>query len=130
LAAGFAMSYFEAMCYTMIGASVTVFSSLYFERQLTHLAKRLMGYWPGRSRYRAAGFNPRLRKTLIFYRRYGFWGLMLLTPVLVGLPVGIWLALRLGSSRSRVAITVLVMAFGWSTLAYLLALNGLEKLAS
>lgn len=123
------MTYFEAVGYTLVGASITVFISLYFERQLTQFSKRLMGYWPGRSTRRTAGFNPRLRKTLIFYRRYGFWGLMLLTPVLVGLPVGIWLALRLGSSRSRVAITVLVMAFGWSSLAYLLALNGLEKLA-
>ena len=124
------MSYFEAVGFTMLGASVTVFSSLYFERQLTQFSKRLVGYWPGRSSQRGVGFNPRLRKTLIFYRRFGFWGLMLLTPVLVGLPVGTWLALRLGSSRSRVAITVLVMAFGWSTLAYLLALNGLERWAS
>ena len=123
------MTYLEAVGYPLLGASVTVCTSLYFERQLTQLSKRLMGYWPGRSARRTAGFNPRLRKTLIFYRRYGFWGLMLLTPVLVGLPVGIWLAVRLGSSRSRVAITVLVMTVGWSSLAYLLALNGLEQWA-
>lgn len=123
------MTYLEAVSYTLLGASVTVVTSLYFERQLTQFSKRLMGYWPGRPTKRTVGFNPRMRKTLIFYRRYGFWGLMLLTPVLVGLPVGIWLALRLGSSRFRVAITVLVMAFGWSSLAYFLALNGLEQLA-
>ena len=128
LAAGFGMGYLEAVGYTLLGASVSVFCSLYFQRQLTQGFKHLMGYWPGRSPKRPPGFNPRLRKTLIFYRRYGFWGLMLLTPILLGLPVGTWLALRLGSSRVRVAITVLAMAFLWSTVSYLLALNGLARL--
>ena len=130
LAAGFGMSYLEAMGYTLLGASVTLFGSLYFERQLIPLSKRLMRYWPSRRTRPALGFNPRLRRALVFYRRYGFWGLMLLTPVLLGLPVGALLALRLGSSRTRVAFTVLFMAFGWSTLSYLLAKNGLEQLAS
>jgi hypothetical protein len=117
------MGYIEAIGCTLLGASITVFSTIYFQHPLTRLSKNLMGYWPGRTE--TPGFNPRLRRTLTFYRRYGFWGLMLLTPVLVGLPVGTWLALRLGSSPTRVAIAVLTMALGWSTLSYFLVLNGL-----
>jgi len=128
LGAGFGMGYLQAVGYTLLGTSVTVFSSLYFERQLKQLSKRLMRYWPGRASKRTSAFNPRLRKALIFYRRYGFWGLMLLTPILIGLPVGTLLARRLGSSRARVAITVLAMALGWSSSSYFLALNGLAQL--
>jgi len=128
LAAGYGMSYLHAIGYTLLGAGVTVFSSLYFERQLKRLSKRLMGYWPGKKSERSVGFNPRLRKVLTFYRRYGFWGLMLLTPILIGLPVGTLLARRLGSSRLRSAITVMMMALGWSSLSYLLTLSGLAQL--
>jgi len=122
------MGYLEAVGYTLLGASVTVFSSLYFERQLKQLSKRLMRYWPGQASKRTAKFNPRLRKVLVFYRRYGFWGLMLLTPILIGLPVGTLLARRLGSSRARIAVTVLMMTVGWSSFSYYLAINGLAQL--
>lgn len=122
------MSYLQAVSYTLLGAGVTVFSSLFFERRLRHAFTRLMKYWPGHTRKHAQGFNPRLRKVLIFYRRYGFWGLMLLTPILIGLPVGTLLARRLGSSRTRITVTVMMMSLGWSSLAFLLARSGLAQL--
>ena len=129
LGAGFGMSYVEVISYTLLGASITIVSAIYFQHALTRLCKQLMGYWPGRTATPPAKFSPRLRKTLLFYRRYGFWGLMLLTPILFGLPVGTWLALRLGSSPIRVAASLLTMTLGWSTLFYLLVLNGLIQLA-
>jgi uncharacterized membrane protein len=130
LGAGFGMSYLEAISYTLLGASITIVSAIYFQHPLTRLSKQLIGYWPGRTAKSAATFNPRLRKTLLFYRRYGFWGLMLLTPILFGLPIGTWLALRLGSSPTSVTTALLTMAFGWSTLSYFLVLNGIMPLAS
>jgi hypothetical protein len=124
------MSYTEAVGYTMLGASITVFSSVYFQHPLTRASKNLMKYWPGSTKRKQVKFNPRLKKTLIFYRRYGFWGLMLLTPILIGLPVGAWLALRLGSRPTHVVIAVLITVLGWSTLSYFLARNGLMQLAN
>jgi|TARA_B110000902_G_scaffold258454_1_gene328230 hypothetical protein len=124
------MSYTEAVSYTLLGASITVFSSVYFQHRLTRLSKNLMQCWPGVTERKKVTFNPRLKKTLIFYRRYGFWGLMLLTPILIGLPVGVWLALRLGSRPSHVVIAVLIIALGWSTLSYFLTHSGLMQLAN
>jgi hypothetical protein len=124
------MGYSEAVGYTLLGASITVFSSVYIQHPLTRFSKNLMKYWPGVTAKKKVKFNPRLKKTLIFYRRYGFWGLMLLTPILIGIPVGVWLALRLGSRPSHVAIAVLITALGWSTLSYFLAHNGLMQLAN
>jgi len=48
---------------------------------------------------------------------------------LVGLPVGTWIAVRLGSSKRRVGVTALVMSLFWSTLPYWVTLNGIEQLA-
>ena len=130
MGASFGMSYTEAVGYTLLGASITVFSSVYFQHPLTRFSKNLMKYWPGNAEKKKAKFNPRLKKTLILYRRYGFWGLMLLTPILIGLPIGVWLALRLGSRPSHVVIAVLIIASAWSTLSYFLTHNGLMQLAN
>jgi hypothetical protein len=130
LGAGFGMDYLEAISYTLMGASISIVSVIYGQHGLTRLFKQLMRYWPGRTVTSAAKFNPRLRKTLLFYRRYGFWGLMLLTPILFGLPIGTWLALRLGSAPLSVTTALLTMTLGWSTLSYFLVLNGLIQLAS
>jgi len=42
--------------------------------------------------------------------------------------VGTLLARRLGSSRARIAVTVLMMTVGWSSFSYYLAINGLAQL--
>lgn len=128
LGAGFDMRYIEAVGYTMLGASVTVLTTLYYERQLTRLFKRVVTLVRGHTLDRKPEFKPNLRKALRFYRRYGFWGLMALTPILIGLPVGTWMAVRLGSSRRKVAVTTLLMSLFWSTLSYWLTLNGIEQL--
>jgi hypothetical protein len=49
--------------------------------------------------------------------------------ILVGLPVGTWIAVRLGSSKRRVGVTALVISLFWSTLPYWVTLNGIEQLA-
>ena len=51
---------------------------------------------------------------------------MALTPVLIGLPVGIWIAVRLGSRRWKVALVCCTSCLTWSSLAYIAALNGAE----
>ena len=111
----------------MMGASVTIFTTLYFERQLTRLSRRLESVVRGPKEPK---FQPKLRKLLRFYQRYGFWGLMTLTPILIGLPVGTWIAVRLGSSRRRVAVTALLMSLFWSTLSYWVTFNSVEQLTS
>jgi hypothetical protein len=130
LGVGFDMTYIEAVGYTMLGAGVTVYTTLYFERALTRFFRSLIGLIPRQGLKERPRFKPGLRKTLRLYKRYGFWGLMALTPVLIGLPVGILMAVRLGSSRFKVAVTVLPMAFFWSSLFYMVALNGLEQFAT
>lgn len=123
------MGSFEAVGYTMLGAAVTVFTTLSFERYLTRWSKYLVSLLSPGGNHQSTKFKPKLRSALRFYRRYGFWGLMVLTPVLIGLPVGVWIAVRLGTSRIKVAASVLVMAFLWSTLSYYLAFKGLQQLA-
>lgn len=128
LGAGFDMTYIEAVGFTMIGAGVTVYTTLYFERSFTRLFKRLTDRIRRQGLKERPKFKPGLRKTLRLYKRYGFWGLMALTPILIGLPLGVWIAVRLGSSKTKVASAVLLMALFWSSLSYMITLNSLDQL--
>lgn len=128
LGVGFGMTYIEAIGYTMLGAAVVVCTTLYFERFVTRFFKWCMNLITGRKSDPAPKFKPNLRKALRFYERYGFWGLMALTPVFIGLPLGVWIAVRMGSSKNKVAITTLSIALAWSTASYLATLNGLDRL--
>lgn len=126
---GLSMSYPEAVGFTMTGALLSIGCSLYLARPVTaifkHCARKLRG--PGHSTPR---FHPRLRKVLRVYRKYGFWGLMALTPVLVGLPIGIWVAVRLGSRRGKVAVVCATSCLIWSSLSYLVAIHGADWIVS
>ncbi|CAH0990859.1 hypothetical protein SIN8267_00959 [Sinobacterium norvegicum] len=129
LAVGFGMGYIEAVGYTLLGAAVTVFTTLAFERRLTRWSKQVVILLSSSEKPRRVVFKPKLRRALRFYRRYGFWGLMILTPILIGLPVGVWIAVRLGTAKLKVAISVLLVAFIWSTLSYAVAVKTLQQLA-
>ncbi len=122
------MTYIEAVGYTMLGAVVTVFATLYFEQKVTRAFKSLMGAFTNKNSQKSPTFKPVLRKALVFYKRYGFWGLMALTPILIGLPIGILIAVRLGTTKNKVAVTVMIMSFFWSSLSYIVTVNGVEQL--
>lgn len=119
------MGYPEAVGFTMLGALSSILGALYLEKPITGALKRALRSLRNPHRARP-GFNPRLRKALRFYRKYGFWGLMALTPVLIGLPVGVWIAARLGSKRWMIALVCACSCLTWSSLAYVVALNGAD----
>lgn len=128
LGVGFGMSYIEAVGYTMLGATVAVLVTLYFERYVTQLFKWCVNLIPGRESDSTPKFNPGLRKAIRYYKRFGFWGLMALTPVLIGLPLGVWIAVRMGTSKRAAGVTTLLVALFWSTTSYIVTLNGLDRL--
>ena len=128
LGVSFDMTYIEAVGYTMLGAGVTVFATLYFEQKVTRAFKSLMGVFTNKNAQKSPTFKPVLRKALVFYKRYGFWGLMALTPILIGLPIGILIAVRLGTTKHKVAVTVMLMSLCWSSLSYIVTINGAEQL--
>ncbi|MFT5760264.1 MAG: hypothetical protein ACI9LM_005048 [Alteromonadaceae bacterium] len=128
LGVSFDMFYVEAVGYTMLGAGISVFATLYFEQYVTRAFKSLMRVAVRRNAQKPPKFKPVLRKALIFYKRYGFWGLMALTPILIGIPMGILIAVRLGTTKHKIAVTVLFMSLFWSSLSYIVTLNGLEQL--
>lgn len=56
---------------------------------------------------------------------YGFYGVMALTPILVGIPLGVWISARLGTHKPKIIITLLACSVFWSSVLYFAAGYGI-----
>ena len=113
---GLEWNYWVSVGITLLGACVSIKVTAY----LSPLINRILAKLFGRYRWaRPRPFNPKMKKALRFYQRYGFGGLVVLGPILIGIPVAVWVAIRLGSPRERVTVMMFVSAWCWASLSYL-----------
>ncbi len=61
------------------------------------------------------------RRILNIKNRYGYWGLIILTPILLSIPIGVFLAKRYFSSRKYVIVSLIISIMVWATLLLSLA---------
>ena len=120
LSAAYGFSYPEMLVFNLGAALLSAGVTLHFSRDINALIRQLLP----RKQDKPA-FRPELRKYLRFWKRYGFYGVMVLTPVLVGIPLGVWIAARFGTHKPRIMVTVSIMCLFWSTLLYYAARVGI-----
>jgi len=65
-----------------------------------------------------AGFDPKLRKYLILWRKYGFFGTMALSPILIGIPTGILISAHFKTTKRMLFIGMIVSSFIWMCIFY------------
>jgi len=61
-------------------------------------------------------FTPRKRKMVKYKKKYGFWGLALLTPVLFGIPLGALIAAAFFPDRRKTIVVFVSSIVVWSVL--------------
>ena len=61
-------------------------------------------------------FTPRKRKMVKYKKKYGFWGLAVLTPVLFGIPLGALIAAAFFPERQRTIAVFVSSIIIWSVL--------------
>lgn len=121
LSAPYGFSYAEMLVFNVGAAVLSAAMTLRFRRQLNALIRQLLPGSAGEPRFR-----PELRRYLRFWKRYGFYGVMALTPVLIGIPLGVWISARLGTSKERVMIVVGLSSTIWASAAYFAARAGIN----
>jgi hypothetical protein len=119
LSVPYGFSYFEMLLFNISAAMVSGYVILRFNRHINTVLGKLLP-----KRQSKPGFKPQLRKYLRFWRRYGFYGVMALTPVLIGIPLGVWISARLGTDQTRIMVTLFVLSVFWASLSYFAALSG------
>lgn len=61
-------------------------------------------------------FTPRKRKMVKYKKKYGFWGLAVLTPVLFGIPLGSFIAAAFFPERKKTILVFVSSIIIWSVL--------------
>ena len=61
-------------------------------------------------------FTPMNRRMIRLWRRYGLIGIAALTPVLFSIPLGTFVAMRLGNSREKVFLYMFISILAWTVL--------------
>ncbi|MBX2842618.1 MAG: hypothetical protein KTR26_12675 [Flammeovirgaceae bacterium] len=118
LSFGFGFSYLEMVIFNYSSALFSALISLYFAPNIMAFISRLFKLEP-------KPYNARWRKVLVFWKKYGFYGIMLLSPILIGIPLGVIISQRFKTPASKILIYMSVMVLFWSSLAYFLAKFGL-----
>lgn len=120
LSVPYGFSYWEMIAWNMSAAMLSASVTLHFRREINAFLRRLLPRKDNKPRFR-----KELRRYVRFWRRYGFYGAMVLTPVLIGIPVGVWVSARLGTDRLRILLMVAVFCMLWSSALYYLASVGI-----
>lgn len=120
LSVPYGFSYWEMISWNLSAAMLSATVTLHYSRNINALIRRLLPKKESKPKFRGD-----LRRYVRFWRRYGFYGVMLLTPVLVGIPLGAWISARFGTHKPRILVTLAVCCVLWSSAVYYAALFGI-----
>ncbi len=116
------MSAWETLLYINLGGIIGVLAFVFLSKLLISWYDR---YWPESWKPRKKNTLKswkRHRKYVRFRDRYGFPGIVILSPVLLSIPVGAFLVTRFYGTRIRYLLWLIAGQLGWSiiyTLFYL-----------
>ena len=121
LSAPLGFTYWEMLAWNVSGALFSATMTLHFSRHINAFIRRLLPKKENKPRFR-----KELRRYVRFWRRYGFYGVMVLTPVLIGIPVGVWVSARLGTGKRQILVMVTLFSILWSSVLFKAARVGFD----
>jgi len=116
-------SYFQTILFTSIGGLLGVIFFFYLSAAILSLFRK---FWPLIKNY---FFKQIQQKKIITYnkkfsfknkflvnarKKYGLWGIALLTPVLLSIPLGTFLANKYYKNKKTVLLSLIFSVFCWS----------------
>ncbi len=112
----FHMSFFETILYTNIGGiiGIVVFSLL-----SKGLLKMYHAYWPQKftcNKKSRKVFTRRNRRLILLKNKYGLPGIVILTPVLLSIPLGVFLNTKYYGHRKISYLYLLLGQIVWSVI--------------
>ncbi len=121
LSVPYGFSFGEMIGWNVTSAMLSATATLHFSRDINAFIRRLLP-----KREKKPGFRKELRRYVRFWRRYGFYGVMLFSPVLIGIPLGAWISARLGTPKIRILLMLGISSVLWSSALYYAAVLGIS----
>lgn len=117
----FGFSWIESFIYAIIGGliSLTIFTQ--FD---AYIMKAWQYFFPPKKGKKIAN----ARKYLRFWRKYGLYGVMFLSPLIIMIPLGGFLALRFGTTLKKIYFLMFLSLTFWSGVLTAIAYLGVDSI--
>ncbi|MDD2550227.1 MAG: hypothetical protein PHD00_09060 [Bacteroidales bacterium] len=110
----FRMSFFETILYTNIGGLIGL---IFFTLLSRGLLKLLNTYWPEKWRCKKKErkiFSKRNRRLVTIKNKYGLPGIVILTPVILSIPIGVFLNTKYYGKQKSSYLFLFLGQIAWS----------------
>lgn len=114
MALGFGFNYIESILTTTTGAFIGVLVYLYLWDALVLLKNKI---WPPKPK-KGIKINNKLRWLVNFINKYEIYGIVVLTPIFLSVPVGTILASMIEKNKWRIKVYMFVSFVAWGSLVY------------
>ena len=104
----------ETFLYTNTGGILGTFVFMYLSEFLIRMWNK---YWPQslkRNKKKKKVFTARNRRIVSMKMRYGLWGIVILNPVLLSIPLGSFLMVKYYGLKMKNMLWLLAGQFAWS----------------
>lgn len=114
MALGFGFNYIESILTTTTGAFIGVLVYLYLWDALVLLKNKI---WPPKPK-KGIKINNKLRWLVNFINKYEIYGIVILTPIFLSVPVGTILASMIEKNKWRIKVYMFISFVAWGSLVY------------
>ncbi len=110
------MSWIESIIYINIGGIIGSFGFAYLSDYIINLWKKLWLKHMKSSKKHKKIFTKRNRRIIKIKSKFGFVGIILLSPVLLSIPVGSFLIVKYYGARFKNILWLIAGQVGWSVI--------------
>lgn len=114
--------YFNFLIINFSGALVSIILSYRFRNLILNLIKR--------KDKKTNGYSKKLKRSLVFWKKYGIYGIAFISPVIISIPLGVIVSAHFKTSKKMIFTSFSISAFTWMNFFYLVTKFGLLKIIS
>ncbi|MBN1597822.1 MAG: hypothetical protein JW894_05970 [Bacteroidales bacterium] len=107
----FKMSFFEILLYTNIGGILGIVVSTMISKGIIRVFNALL---PARKKKNRKVFTKRNRRLVLLKTKYGLPGIVILTPILLSIPLGVFLNTKYYGYNKLSYLYLLLSQIAWS----------------
>jgi hypothetical protein len=108
------MTQLETLVYTNTGGVAGTFSFMYLSAYLIRMWNKYMPRNLKRMKKKKQVFTPKNRRIVRIKMRYGIWGIVILSPVLLSIPIGSFLMVKYFGLKIKNLLLLLAGQVAWS----------------